>query len=93
MKLKRKKAKLGNILVKVLIGLLILTVLGVAVYYFLTAEDEDNSFWFSSDMPDALNDLPDLEVAPDNFFGDSNISDLSFPDLKLDFAPNDTEEK
>ena len=34
MKLKRKKAKLGNILVKVLIGLLILTVLGVAVYYF-----------------------------------------------------------
>ena len=43
MKLKRKKAKLGNILVKVLIGLLILTVLGVAVYYFLTAEDEDNS--------------------------------------------------
>jgi len=57
-------------------------------------DPEDNSnFWFPSDLPDALNDLPDLEVSNDNFFGDSNISDLSFPDLKLDFGPNDMEEK
>ena len=56
-------------------------------------EDNDNNFWFSSDMPDALNDLPDLEVSNDTFFGDNTIPDLNFPDLKLDFGPNDTEEK
>ena len=55
--------------------------------------EDDSSFWFSSDMPDALNELPDLEISSDtNFFGDNNIPDLNFPDLKLDFGPNDTEE-
>ena len=45
-------------------------------------------------MPDALNDLPDLEVSNDNFFGNNTtIPDLNFPDLKLDFGSNDTEEK
>ena len=55
--------------------------------------EDNNNFWFSSDMPDALNELPDLEVSNNNFFGDSNMPDLNFPDLKLDFGPNDTEEK
>ena len=56
--------------------------------------EDDNSFWFPSDMPDALNDLPDLEVSNDNFFGDNNtMPDLNFPDLILDFGPNDVEEK
>lgn len=55
--------------------------------------EEDNNFWFPSDMPDALNDLPDLEVPTNNFFGNSEIPDLNFPDLKIDFGTNDTEEK
>ena len=44
-------------------------------------------------MPDALNDLPDLEVSTDNFFGSNDIPDLNFPDLKIDFGSNDMEEK
>ena len=56
--------------------------------------EDDNNFWFSSDMPDALNDLPDLEVSNNNFFGNNaTMPDLNFPDFKLDFGPNDTEEK
>lgn len=55
--------------------------------------EDDSSFWFSSDMPDALNELPDLEVSNNSFFGENNMQDLNFPDLKLDFGPNDTEEK
>ena len=55
--------------------------------------EDDNSFWFPSDMPDALNDLPDLEVSNNNFFGNGEMPDLNFPDLKLDFGNNDTEEK
>lgn len=55
--------------------------------------EDDNNFWFPSDMPDALNDLPDLEVSNDNFFGSSDIPDLNFPDLKIDFGSNDTEDK
>ena len=58
-----------------------------------TAQD-NNNFWFPSDTPDALNELPDLEV-PDNnnLFLNNNISDLQFPDLKIDFGTNDSEEK
>lgn len=52
--------------------------------------EDDNNFWFPSDMPDALNDLPDLEVPSDNFFGNGDIPDLNFPDLKIDFG-TDTE--
>lgn len=55
--------------------------------------EDNNNFWFPSDTPDALNELPDLEVSSNNttFFGDNNMPDLNFPDLKLDFGPNDTE--
>lgn len=52
--------------------------------------EDDNNFWFPSDMPDALNDLPDLDVPNDNFFGNGDIPDLNFPDLKIDFG-TDTE--
>lgn len=55
--------------------------------------EDDSSFWFSSDMPDALNDLPDLDVSNENFFGNSSMPDLNFPDLKIDFGQNDTEAK
>lgn len=56
--------------------------------------EDDNSFWFPSDTPDALNELPDLEISSnDTFFGDNNMPNLNFPDLKLDFGPNDTEEQ
>lgn len=55
--------------------------------------EDDNNFWFPSDMPDALNDLPDLEVSNNNFFGNGEMPDLNFPDLKLDFGNNDTEGK
>ena len=55
--------------------------------------EDNNDFWFPSDMPDALNDLPDLEVSTDNFFGSNDIPDLNFPDLKIDFGSNDMEEK
>ena len=55
--------------------------------------EDDSSFWFPSDMPDALNALPDLEVANNNFFGNNEIPDLNFPDLKIDFGSSDTEEK
>ena len=56
--------------------------------------EDDNNFWFSSDMPDALNELPDLEISNDNFFGNNNsMPDLNFPDLKLDFEQSNTEEK
>ena len=57
----------------------------------------DNNFWFPSDTPDALNELPDLEgdnakPADDNFFA-NDLGGLNFPDLKVDFGNNDTEEK
>lgn len=53
---------------------------------------EENSFWFPSDTPDALKDLPDLPVSNDNFFANNNIPDLNFPDLKINFGDNKTEE-
>ncbi len=56
----------------------------------------DSNFWFPSETPDALNELPDLDVSNDssnsnNFFANNSISDLSFPDLKVDFGNNDME--
>lgn len=42
MKLKRKKAKMKNLIARIFIILAVLLVVGVGVYYFLTAEDEDN---------------------------------------------------
>lgn len=59
----------------------------------------DESFWFPSDTPDALNELPDLDssenkIDSNNFFANNNsIPDLSFPDLKVDFGNNDEEAK
>lgn len=59
------------------------------------AEDEnlESNFWFSSDTPDALNELPDLEVSNNNFFTNNNMPDLGFPDLKINFDNNNVEEK
>ena len=44
--------------------------------------DSNDDFWFPSDTPDALNELPDLEVSPDKNIG----NDLNFPELKADFG-------
>ena len=55
--------------------------------------EESNDFWFPSDTPDALNELPDLEISNDNLFLNNNVSDLQFPDLKIDFGNNDSEGK
>ena len=55
-------------------------------------EGIDESFWFPSDTPDALNELPDLDVKDqkmdsNNFFANNNsMPDLIFPDLKVDFG-------
>ena len=53
----------------------------------------DNDFWFPSDTPDALNELPDLETSTEvdnnNFFSNNSMSDLNFPDLKVDFGSNE----
>jgi hypothetical protein len=48
--------------------------------------NDSGDFWFPSDMPDALNELPDLDSTSDsnNFFS-GNIGELDFPDLNLDF--------
>lgn len=56
--------------------------------------ENNNDFWFPSDTPDALNELPDLEISPDNnLFLNNNISDLQFPDLNIDFGNNNQEGK
>ena len=59
-------------------------------------EDNDSNFWFASDTPDALNELPDLDI-PDKkdnntFFENNQMPNLNFPDLNLNFAPNGEEE-
>ena len=54
---------------------------------------DDNNFWFPSDTPDALNELPDLNVSNDDLFANNNVADLEFPDLNMDFPNIDTEEK
>lgn len=56
-----------------------------------TTTDPDN-FWFPSDTPDALNELPDLAISNDDFFANNKIPDLNFPDLKIDFGNNESEE-
>ncbi len=57
----------------------------------------NDDFWFPSDSPDALNELPDLDVpsasANNNFFGNNQMPNLNFPDLNLSFSPNGEEEK
>ena len=52
---------------------------------------DSNDFWFPSETPDALNELPDLEVSnqdSNNFFNNNPMPDLNFPDLKLDTSSN-----
>ena len=54
--------------------------------------DDGNDFWFPSETPDALNELPDLEVTnqdSNNFFNNNSMPDLNFPDLKLDSGSNE----
>ena len=59
-------------------------------------EDNDSNFWFASDTPDALNELPDLDISDkegnNTFFGNNQMPNLNFPDLNLNFAPNGEEE-
>ena len=53
----------------------------------------NNDFWFSSDTPDALKELPDLDVpANKDVFGNNFTPSLDFPDLNLNFGPNSKEE-
>ena len=56
--------------------------------------EENNDFWFPSDTPDALNELPDLEISNNNnLFLNNNMPDLQFPDLNIDFGNSDSEGK
>ena len=54
----------------------------------VVSNEDNGDFWFPSETPDALEELPDLDVKPeansDNFFANNAIPDLNFPDLKLD---------
>lgn len=54
---------------------------------------DNGDFWFSSDTPDALSELPDLNVSNDDFFANNNVADLAFPDLNMGFLDDDMEEK
>lgn len=60
---------------------------------FSFPENNDGDFWFSSDTPDALSELPDLNVSNDDFFANNNVADLAFPDLNMGFPDDDMEEK
>lgn len=52
----------------------------------------NNDFWFSSDTPDALKELPDLDVSENKgIFGNNFTPTLDFPDLNLNFGPNSKE--
>lgn len=62
-------------------------------FSFPEPNDNGEDFWFSSDTPDALNELPDLNVSNDDFFANNNVADLEFPDLGMSFPDNDMEEK
>ena len=65
----------------------------------VSVEDSSNAlgdnFWFPSETPDALNELPDLKsdqpVDSNNFFANNSMPDLNFPDLKVDFGQGNTE--
>ncbi len=57
----------------------------------IPANQEQDNFWFPSDTPDALNELPDLAIANDDFFANNNMPDLNFPDLKIDFGNSESE--
>ena len=60
---------------------------------FSLPNNVDGDFWFPSDTPDALNELPDLNVSNDDFFANNNVADLEFPDLDINFPDNDMEGK
>ncbi len=90
MKLKRKKTKIGNILLKSLIGILVIGVLGFAVYYFLTAEDEDNNLtllekqWIESNK----SVLVDIDI-PNNTYIYANSGEGVLFDF-LDYVKTET---
>lgn len=60
---------------------------------FSLPEAADGDFWFPSDTPDALNELPDLNISNDDFFANNNVADLEFPDLNMNFPDDDMEGK
>lgn len=46
----------------------------------------EHNFWFDTDSPSPLNDLPDLTSSSNtNFFESNDLPNLNFPDLKVDF--------
>ena len=61
-------------------------------FKFPENNNTNNDFWFSSDTPDALKELPDLEVSENkDLFGNNFTPSLDFPDLNLNFGPNSKE--
>jgi len=56
-------------------------------------QTDENNFWFPSDTPDALNELPDLDISNDDFFANNQMPDLNFPDLQMNFMTEESEDK
>ena len=62
-------------------------------FKFPENNNANNDFWFSSDTPDALKELPDLDVSENkDLFANNFTPSLDFPDLNLNFGPNSKEE-
>ena len=62
-------------------------------FKFPESNNTNNDFWFSSDTPDALKELPDLDVSENkDLFANNFTPSLDFPDLNLNFGPNSKEE-
>ncbi len=62
-------------------------------FKFPENNNTNNDFWFSSDTPDALKELPDLDVSENkDLFANNFTPSLEFPDLNLNFGPNSKEE-
>ena len=62
-------------------------------FKFPENNNTNNDFWFSSDTPDALKELPDLDVSENkDLFANNFTPSLDFPDLNLNFGPNSKEE-
>ena len=62
-------------------------------FKFPENNNTNNDFWFSSDTPVALKELPDLDVSENkDLFANNFTPSLDFPDLNLNFGPNSKEE-